>query len=303
MNRPNPAQIQRLMKTLEHKSMQYRNFSPNRTAFGYDADSFNFDNAAMQQLLSYMGKSALGYDSDALNYGGSAFPANWTKQQEASGNLTTYKLRVIYTPGPNPPKPVRVTFFRSAFNTGTFDPITGDLVFTNANGDTASIVGMTTSTKTLYNLTETEPFVLSFIRMTPKSQSQLDNPVKILRNTQWDSGQFNNINPDIYISPDQYQLLKADVPFNLDIDKKQGFEWDIDVDQTGTGVGLVLFIGKTLESTKALQNKPIVRELGPQVNTFYQPGLPAGQIRNAIAMQELQHIMRNPSARAYLGGM
>lgn len=302
-------ELQTLLAGLKNDSMQFHNFSDNKTAFGYD-------DPAVQALLSYLGydgKTAFGYDADAMNYNADAMnysdsnqnmwnnpyaANNWVKQQLSSSNLTTYKARVFYTPGPGPTfNPVTVTFFRGNFNSGTFNT-RGDLVFTNTGGDTATIMGLTTPMETLMSITETEPWTLAFIRMNPKSVTQLDNPIQITENTQWNSGKFNEINPDIYLSPDQYQTLRVDVPFNMPIDRKNGFTWDIDVDQTGTGTGLAMFVSNTLSPTKAIQNQPMVRSLGTMTpNRFYQPSAPAGQIRDAIGMRDLSALANHPQVQ------
>ncbi len=87
----------------------------------------------------------------------------------------------------------------------------------------------------------------------------------------------------------------VDVPFNMVINQKVGFTWDIDPDQTTPGLGMALFIAQTLEPSKSLHNEPVVRNLGNGLaSNFYVPGAPAYQMQNAIATKQLQNMSMNP---------
>jgi hypothetical protein len=288
-----------LIDGLQKDSMQYYNFSGNQTAFGYEGDP-DYNN-----LLNFMeNPSAFGYDANAFGYDANAFgyngattqmPGRWTKEAVAAANLTTYKLRIIWAVGTggDTKNPVDIQLFRSAFNTGTWSG--NDLVFTNSAGNTATIKGLTMPFKQLIGITETEPFTIAFARITPKSLTQLDNQITVQNQTQWKSGYYNSIGPDEYIDPYQMQTLRVDVPMNIPVDKKKGFDWTIDSDQDGNGCGMVLFVSNTWEATKALQDKPVVSNLGGGVNQqFYTPVAPAGQIRHMIAAKEL---MQNAAQR------
>jgi len=290
--------IKDLINGLKAGSLDWKNFSPNVSALGYDADIKNFMNYMGSHGMSALGfNTAFHYDADAFNYSGPPAEimgdkkalAAWLDQQVNSGAMTTYKMRVFYTPGPGLHGPVDVTFFATAFNTGTFDG-SGNLVFTNSTGDTATIQGLTTngigqtvSMKTLFNLTETEPFTVGFIRMRPKTVDQLDNAINIIKESQYGASQNNSIAPDDYVDPYQYQLLRVDVPLNSHASKKHGWSWTIDEDQTGNGISMTLFIPKTLDPTKELSGKDQLRNLNSGVQPpFYTPTHPSGQL-NAVA--------------------
>ncbi len=310
--------INAMMRGMKDQSMQFYNMNgaQNRTAFGMDGgldadtadvmaflmnngyfDKKNFNADAMNfnaDAMNYNGMSSFGMDNNTL-YTNSIAGSQWVKQEIASASLTTFKIRIVYTPVAGSPEPVQVTLFRSSFDTaGTFNGA-GNLVYTNAGGDTATVIGLTVPMKTLLGLTETEPFRLSFIRMKPRSITQLDNPIEVTENTQWNSSKTNEINPDIYEDPYQQQALVVDVPFNIIINQKVGFTWSIDPDQTSPGLGMALFIAQTLEPTKALQNQPIVRNLGNGQNAnFFVPSAPAYALQNAIATKTIQNIGSNP---------
>lgn len=296
-----------LIQGLQNESMNYYNFSANNNAYGMDNDVNN-----LLAAINYSGDTnALGYDADAHNYdsdahnfnpraiaqNGSPFKSKWTEERIAAANLTTFKCRVIWSVGTGGAlaNPVEVTFFRSAFNNGVFNA-GGDLVFTNNVGNTATIRGLTVPMRTLMNITETEPFTIAFARLTPKTVTQFDNPMNILRNTQWNSGEFNTIEPDIYVDPYQFQTLRTDVPFNIPVDKKRGFTWTIDPDQTITGCGIVFFVSNVYEPTKAIQDKPVVRNLGNGQQQFFQPQQASG-LRHMIQNGQLANIAHLPHVR------
>jgi hypothetical protein len=208
--------------------------------------------------------------------------------------MTTIKMKVFWTAGIGvEPGPVNVLFFDTTFFEGTFDG-SGNLVFTNANGDTATVVCLTEKSpgvfitmKQLYSLTETEPFTIGFIRLRPKSVSQLDNAFSIVKDSQYGANATNSIAPDDYVDPYQYQLLRVDVPMNSHASKKHGFSWTINEDQTGNGVSMTLFIPKTIDPTKALSGQDPTRNLNSGVMpTFYMPSAPSGsaQAANSLAL-------------------
>lgn len=298
-------EIKDMINQMAAGSMNWKNFSPNNSALGYDADIQNFLN-----FMGYNGMSALGYDADIQNYGGnSALGANgntsygapnaqdqkalgaWLNQQVNSGSMTTYKMKAFWTAGGGgTPAPVPVVFFDTTFNGGTFDG-SGNLVFTNSNGDTATIVGLTerspgvfTTMKQLFSLTETEPFKIGFIRLRPKSVSQLDNAFSIVKESQYGASGTNSMAPDDYVDPYQYQLLRVDVPMNCDASKKHGFGWTINEDQTGNGVSMTLFVPMTVDNTKPLSGQSSIRQLNSGVNPqFYMPAGPSGAMQSQLA--------------------
>lgn len=290
----------------------WRNFGGNN----FDADLNQFCNWAGRE-----GLTAFGFDADISNYGGDSAlgylpPQNimqdkkalgaWLDSQVSSGAMTTYKMRTFYTAGVGVPASVDVTYFAEAFNTGTFS--SGDLVFTNAGGDTATIRGVTknliSGTVTMENfmfLTQTEPFTLGFIRMRAKSATQLENAMDIIDGTQFGGAKGNSITPDDYINPDQYQFLRVDVPFNIGISKKKGFKWTIDEDQTGTGVSFTLFIPTTLDPEKALKGESQVRVLnGGNIPPFSNPNMPANLGRPAQPSPKLIAMASNPLVKSII---
>lgn len=278
---PNPEG----MKLTYDQDWKY--FNENNSAMGYDADTLKF--------LNYMGNgniqkgmSALGYDADFKGYnmpslGSQEAIRKYVNEAVASKAMTAIRLRVFYTAGVGTPANVKITLFDSTFRSGGVFNSDGDLVFTNAGGDTATITcltengadGRTVTMEQLYDMTETEPFMIGFVRLKVKTSAQFDFSMGIIKDGQWGGYGGNSITPDDYVDPDQFQLLRVDIPMNVMASRKSGFTWTIDEDQTGTGIGMTLFIPTTVDPTKALSGQNPVRILNDGVtNEFYMPSLP-----------------------------
>lgn len=285
-NGNNNRSMEDIINGLKSGSLDWKNFgyNANLSALGYNADVLNFMNyMGIGGGGNISGKSALNFNADSLNYGG---VSDMTPQQlrqylnssVASGAMTTLKLRAFWTAGAGlSPAPVDVTFFASTFQAGTFNA-DGDLEFTNSNGDTATITcltsqnGVNVTMEQIYDLLGSEPFQVAFIRMRPKTQAQLDYAIDILSASQFGSQKTNSINPDDWVDPDQYQLLRVDIPMNVSASKKQGWKWTIDEDQTGSGVSMTLFIPSTVDNTKLLAGQSQVRNLNNGNDpTFWNP--------------------------------
>lgn len=267
------ASLAFLMTALQNQSMNFGTFNNgNKGIMNYNADMGNY-NADMGN-----------YNDGILNIGGPEAAA-WAQNKMASSNLSTYRVRIVYTPVAIVPAPVSITMFASAYNTGTF--VAGNLVFTNAGGDTATISGLGSTTfQGMMNISETEPFRIEFLRIRPKSESQLENPIRAFENSQYSSGSFNEVSPDDYITPNQFQLLRSDTPLGYIVGKRRGLTWTIDTDQTGKGVGMVMFVSSSLDPVKPLENKPLVRKFGP-TTPFFTSQAPAGALENLIAQKAL----------------
>lgn len=298
---------------LSVRDWKYNGYNPNKSAYGfkgYDADVMNF--------LNYMGKgnaqagmSALGfknYDADfrnfdAISMANTMSPKDlraWLQGQVASGAMTTSRLRVVYTPGVGSPAPVEIKLFSTIFTTGVFNG-DGDLVFTNAGGDTATVSCMTTNgptagnlvtIKQLYDMTNTQPFTIGFMRIKVKTVAQFDYAIGITADGQFGGYGGNSIVPDDYVDPDQYQFLRVDVPMNADASNQKGFTWTIDEDQTGAGVNMTLFITTTINPNKQLAGQSQIRVLNNGVdNTFFTPSAPTGQLASIASSDAIKNIM------------
>jgi len=204
------------------------------------------------------------YDSDPRNY--DITPpirrSKWTDEEIASMNLTTYDLSIIYTPVAGVPAPVTITLFASLFNNGTFLP-NGDLQFTNVGGDLATIIGLDAPFRSIQDNVTTEPFNIAFIKMEPQTIGQFRRPFSMINGSVFVGGIIDNkITPKTFFDPYQTQSLITQVPMNYMVNQKRGWSFDVDINQTGDGIGMTLFVGTILEPSKAIYNKPIVRQMG-----------------------------------------
>lgn len=321
--------FEEIIKNLQNRSMDWKNFGDNTSAMGYDSDLFNFMKymGFDSDLFGYTGM-AQGYTGMAQGFDGiTAMGANglpswmagapdpsdqkkltgWLNKQVASGAMTTYRMRAFYTADPlGGVDPVSVTFFAGTFNDGTFAS-NGDLLFTNASGDVATLTGQTRNAvngkfinmRQLMDMMQTEPATLGFMRIRAKTVEQLGYDMGIIKNSQYGGALGNSIVPDDYDDPYQYQFTRVDVPMNVPLSRKDGFTWLIDADQTGNGIGMTMFIPTTLDNTKALQGKDPVRVLnGGQVPTFGTPTAPtslqAFQTQALAVNPKVQAIIKNP---------
>lgn len=312
-----------IMKGLQADSMGFYNMY-GASAMGANGEPSAEEIASVLMLLQQMGfdgTTAMGFNADAQNFNADAmnFSMNpvFAKQatgaaqvramlasQVESGAMTIFSMRAVYVPGPGPAHaPVTATFFRMNFNPGVFLP-GGSMQFTNALGDTVVVTGITENLETYYDMTKTEPFKLAYVRAIPKTQTQFDYKIRILKNTQYDSGSFNSLEPRIYKDPYQFAQLEVDIPFNMQMNRKEGWSWDFDEDQTGTGCSIALFISQTLDPTKILEGKDQIRNLnGGATNNFFTPNAPASQIRNAIMTKEMGNLAKNPIMRGMAKNM
>jgi len=308
---------EKLIAELMTGKRDWKNFSyqRNKSALGYDADIKNF-----LGFFGPSGLSALGfrnYDSDFKNFNndygmppGMTFAQRsaWLNDQVSSGAMTTSRIRLSYTAVAGSPQDVDISLFASVFtvnaNAGVFNP-DGDLVFTNAGGDFVTITCQTingsgnqrVTMRQLYDMTLTQPFVIGFCRLDVKTQAQFGNPMGIILQGQFGGYSGNSIVPADFIDPYQYQLLRVDVPMNINASNQEGFSWTVDQDQTGTGIGMTLFIPQTLNPNKQLRGKNPVRMLNDGViPNFQMPSGPAQNPQQEMA-QAIQMVAADPQVK------
>lgn len=303
------------INNLKRDSMGWNNYGGQHN---FDADLMNFMNYMGMDGLSALGFR--GFDADIRGYFGysgnnSAFGfnmptqdimedkkklTNWIDAQVAAQTMTTYKFRIFYTPGGGGSHDsVDITLFIQAYNNGSF--VNGDLVFTNSLGDTATIRGLTKnllSTVTMQSFMlqlQTQPAILGFMRILAKSGGQLAQPFSVLHATQYGGSTGNNITPNDYIDPDQYQFLRVDVPFNIPISLQHGLQWTIDQDQTGTGVDVTMFMPVTHNPIKSLHGQNPTRTLNDGVvPPFFTPTNASNTGRPLPQNQQLIALAQNP---------
>lgn len=273
-------QLSALLDKVERASRGYGNYNPNAN---YGGD---------KGILNYNPNAGKYRSEDGILRIGGAVAADWAQDKQASVNLATYRIKAFYTPVALIPLPVDIRFFGGAYALTTSAFVAGNQVFTNAGGDTVTIVGRSrvTNWQQMVNINEHENMCIEFLRIRPKSESQLENPIVPFHNSQFSSSSTNEISPDDYITPNQYQLLRADVPLGYNVGLKKGFDWTVDPDQTGTGMGMVMFMSAVIDKDMALKNQPMIQQFGNST-AFFTPTAPVGAIDNLIAQKMLANKM------------
>lgn len=228
---------QQLADKIAQGGNAYRNFD----------STMNFDS-----VLNMEGESVLNMD-----YG-----AQVAAQQFDQRGLSTYNFRIFYTDVSGTGTPVTVTLFRSYFNPGTF--VGDDLVFTNSLGDTATVNGVTSPFRTFQQRAETQPLRIAFTREKPVSDAQFDNAITFLHSSVYGGNRDNNVVPETFITPEQFQLLRVDIPMNFDVDGERGWQLNINATETlvAGGTRFTLFVNKIVDPTRELKGKSPVANLG-----------------------------------------
>lgn len=98
----------------------------------------------------------------------------------------------------------------------------GDLVFTNAAGDKTTISCTTVPYRALLEATMNGSFRIDTIRATYTSSNQIAQSIIHRDRTILGGTRENNINPNDYFRPDQFQSLRVDIPVGLSIDRQKG---------------------------------------------------------------------------------
>lgn len=286
MNEEQQFQMRQAVAALEMGSMNYhnatgvqnfdttQNMSGGMYAPGQDGP-INFD-------------PTMSYDDDmsVLNAMGRYLPR---KGMEPKGQIT-YDLQVNYVAGAGG-NPVNISLFQTLFNPGTF--VGNDLQFTNATGDTATIVGITSPFRAIMGRSETELFRINFVRMAPVAAPQFNTSWRFDHTSVWGGGSFNQLTPKTFITPLQFQLLRVDIPLGYIIDPDRGWSFDVLPSEIAANGGLqmTLFIDKILNPTNEMKNKPAVQPLtGPGI--MQQQASSADPIQNAVKLVQIENLRK-----------
>ncbi len=228
MGKISKQQLERIAQALEDESMDLQNFSANDSPLGFDSD-FNFDQDWNEYGHAYTGNNTV-----------------------AAAGQTTFDLTITSVGGA---VSTDITLFQSYFNTGTF--VAGDLVFVNG-ANTVTVHGTTSTMQALMSQNTNSPFRINFVRMLPTTAAQLAEQMYFQKNSVFGGFQYNNLSPNTYIDPNQYQPLRVDVPTNFIVDSQKGIKWKI---LNGESILVTLFIDQVLDPTKELQGRDSVRNL------------------------------------------
>jgi hypothetical protein len=98
----------------------------------------------------------------------------------------------------------------------------GDLRLTNPAGDPTIISCTTVPYRALLEATMNGSFRIDTIRATFSSSNQIAQSIIHRDRTILGGTRENNINPNDYFRPDQFQSLRVDIPVGLSIDRQKG---------------------------------------------------------------------------------
>lgn len=170
-------------------------------------------------------------------------------------------------PGVQPVLAARTFDVRNAGNTGT-DTITGyaihlnnvtgagsrvgaywdpagNLVYTDAAGDTCTISCKQIPYRSLVKYSERGSFKINKMRIKFSSSAQINNDIAWREKTFLGSTRSNSISVASYFRPDQFQSLLVDIPLGVRIDAEKGLFSQI---ITGENMLISMFIGEYTRS-------------------------------------------------------
>ena len=227
-------QIQALLQSLDEDSMNFHNFD---SALDYDS------------ALNYDEESVLGMDEDSvLSFQGEA----------PKRGLSTFGVNMVYTAGVGS-NPVTVELFGTDFNTGT---VVGDtLTFTNGD-DTVTVTGRTGSIVAFQNRLRYAPFRIKYARLNPINAAQFNEQIKFQMDSVYGGGKFNNMLPEEYFTPEQYQSLRVDLPMNYRVDSQRRIIMDIGATEVAPGLNLTFWIDQVVDEAAKLNGKSSIINMG-----------------------------------------
>lgn len=117
----------------------------------------------------------------------------------------------------------------------------GELVFNDETGNLTTVSCSTVPYRALLKATMSGSFRIDNMRMTFSSAAQINNAITWRDRTVLGGTKENNINPDQYFRPDQFQSLRVDVPVGLSIDRQKGLFFPI---LGGNTVNITMFVSQ-----------------------------------------------------------
>lgn len=240
--------LQRIMDAIDDEvARNYHNYD---SAFGAD-DSHNYD-------------SALDYDGESI--------LNMVGDGQAKG-LSNYSCNVVYVDNSSSGANVEVEFFGTDFNNGV---ITGSsLVFTNNFGDTGTITGNTANFVAFQNQIRYAPLRVAYFRMNPQTSAQFNTVLTFRKDSVLGGFKGNTLTPNDFLTPEQFQLLRVDVPVNAPFNGERRMIMQLLATETTPGTNMIFWISQLEQNIRRLQGKnsviqmnaPGIQNTGPSIPT------------------------------------
>lgn len=227
----------------------------------------NFDSTSMfdSSALNFNQPSVLDYDED--------------KGQKVVG-LSTYSLSVRYVPGAGPNLPVQFELFGTNWNTGTV--VGQTLVFQNAGGDQAIVTGITAPITVFQEELRSAIFRAKWVRQVVVNAAQFGYQYRLQQDKIYGSGKYNTLNPEEFITPEQYQLLRVDVQLNTAFDTNRRFISTCGPTEIGVGTKYVFWIDGVTAPIEELNGKSPVINMGGDGIQQNAPTIPSAQAINEL---------------------
>ena len=269
-----------------------KNESINRLLHGIESQVmtgqkyFNFDSDVDRD---YNGdESVLDFDT-TMNLDGEDSVLSMHGDRTKRG-LSEFSINLVYTAGATS-LPVEVELFGLDFNNGLF--VGDDLVFSNAGGDTVTISGRTTSFKAIMNRAARAPMEIDYARIKPVTATQFDRVLKFRKDTIFGGGKDNTLLPDSFLTPEQFQLLRVDVPMNYKVDSERRIIMDVGPDQIGAGMVMIFFFNKVVNVTNELAGKPATINMKGR-GLLDQPSISTRDALNQLIKLQVSAMKKKP---------
>lgn len=221
--------------------------------------------------------SSLNMDESALNYTANKSLLDYDDSSEKVIGLSTYNVALVYTPGIGVPAPVTVELFGTNFNNGTI--VGNTLVFTNAGGDTVTVTGITSPITAFQDRLRSAPFKVKYVRQTVVNAAQFREQMILRSDSVYGSGKFNTLDPEEFITPEQFQLLRVDVPLNTSFDSERRFIMNVGPTEVAPGTKLTFWVNGLEAPIRKLNGRPSVIDMD---GTGIQSGAPTINTNQAI---------------------
>lgn len=205
-------------------------------------------------------ESVLDYDS-ALDYYEEDSIMSMVGDPRKHG-LSNYSTRTIYEDNSGSGASVEVEFFGTDFNVG--NEVGASLVFTNNFGDTGTITGITANFIAFQNQLRYAPFRVAYARMSPQDQAQFQELLTFRKDSVLGGFKGNTITPNDYLTPEQFQLLRVDIPMNAPFNGERRMLMNLLSTETVPGVNIIFWISQLEQNIRKLQNKPSVIQMQGQ---------------------------------------
>lgn len=266
------AEIQRLLRNIEAEVSNSRNYKSFDSSMGYDQDFVD------DGMLNFDSSMQFDPEDSVLGFKG--------KRKELG--LSTYAINILYVDNFASGTPVSVELFGTDFNTGTI--VGQTLVFTNPAGEQAIVSGRRVSFVALQNRLRYSPFRIRYARIKPQDADQFDNPWVYRTDSVWGGLQENDQTPEEYLTPEQFQLLRVDMPMGYSVDSEHRIIFDVNATEIGNGMNVTFWIDKVEDPISKLKGKPALKQMGGSGMQNSMPSLSTAKALDSLIKAQKRQV-------------